>query len=448
MRMDNSAHQIRQRIIWIILRAFVAVFFATLLMVILATGAAIANNSTIPPFRELPILYQLEGYYTGQGSWEGVQALGGDGSGIGTQITLMDTNGLLVLDHGASDTPRVGQPYQPDERDNLVTVTVGGESVGTLVLDRQVVSAQLSEVTNILLPVSLVSFFLTLLAAILVVLLSRRIVTPLAEVIAAARSVTAGNLETRVEVRGPQDLRILTDSFNQMAASLERNDRERRDLLADIAHELRTPISVIRGRLEGILDGVYAADQNQISLVLKASYLLERLVEDLRVLTLAEARQLHFASEEVDLAVLAGRVIEVFSAEAEQKQIVLSLQSGAGSYRVTADLQRTEQVIGNLVGNALNYVPAGGKVWLTLEMETDWVVLAVNDNGPGIPAEDLPFIFDRFWRKEKSRSRATGGSGLGLAIAKQFVEIQGGSIAAENLPTGGLKINVALKTPS
>lgn len=446
--MDNSARQIRQRIIWIILRAFVAVLLVTLLMVILATGAAIANNSTIPPFRELPILYQLEGYYIGHGSWEGVQALGEDSSSFGTQITLMDANGLLVLDQGASDTPRIGQPFQLAERDNLVPVSVGGEVVGKLVLDRQIVSAQLSEVTNILLPVSLVSFFLALLAAILIFLLSRRIVTPLAEVIAAARAVTAGNLETRVEVRGPQDLRILTDSFNQMAASLERNDRERRDLLADIAHELRTPISVIRGRLEGIQDGIYSADQKQISLALKASYLLEKLVEDLRLLTLAEARQLHFEPDTIDLAVLAGRVLEVFSAEAEQKQIDLSLQPGQGSFRVTADMQRTEQVIGNLVGNALNYVPVGGKVWLTLEEEPGWVVLAINDNGQGVPAEDLPFIFDRFWRKDKSRSRSTGGSGLGLAIAKQFVETQSGIIAAENLPAGGLKIKVALKSSS
>jgi signal transduction histidine kinase len=290
--------------------------------------------------------------------------------------------------------------------------------------------------------VTLVAVFLAFLAILVVALLSRRIVNPLAEVIAASRAVTAGKLDARVEVRGPQDLLALTDSFNQMAASLERSEHERRDLLADIAHELRTPITIIRGRLEGMLDGVYPADEKHLSLALKANYLLERLVEDLRILTLAESRQLTFDLKETDLSILAAHTVEMFSAEADEKGITLELFPTSEPFLAQIDPQRTEQVIGNLVGNALRYVPSGGKVWLTLEQTEATISLTVNDNGPGIPAEDLPYIFNRFWRKEKSRARARGGSGLGLAIAKQFIEAQGGSVCAENLPTGGLKISM------
>jgi len=319
--------------------------------------------------------------------------------------------------------------------------------IGMLVFDRQTGPSQFGAVTNILLPVSLISVFLALLAAVVGALLSRQVVTPLAEVIAASRAVTAGKLNARVQVQGPQDLRLLTDSFNQMADSLDRNDRERRALLADIAHELRTPISAIRGRLEGMPDGIYPADEKHISMALKANYLLERLVEDLRLLTLAESRQLTFHKKEIDLGALAAHAVEIFSAEAQEKGIALTLGPSDRKYLVSADPQRTEQVIGNLIGNALHYVPEGGKVWLNLEQSEDRLLsISVCDNGAGIPPEDLPYIFNRFWRKEKSRSRASGGSGLGLAIAKQIIEAQGGSIRAENILTGGLKVTIEFLT--
>ena len=231
-----------------------------------------------------------------------------------------------------------------------------------------------------------------------------------------------------------------------MASALERNDRERRDMLADVAHELRTPLSVIRGRLEGIVDGIYAADGGQVSLALEQTYLLERLVDDLRLLTLAETRQLHFEKNPVDLAKLAQRTVDMFSAEAREKNISLSLERGNGDFTVKLDPQRTEQVIGNLIGNALRYVPEGGKIWLTLEKTAESVSLCVKDNGPGVSDEDLPFLFDRFWRKDKSRSRFTGGTGLGLAIARQLIEAQGGVISARNLDESGLQIQIALKT--
>jgi two-component system OmpR family sensor kinase/two-component system sensor histidine kinase BaeS len=216
-------------------------------------------------------------------------------------------------------------------------------------------------------------------------------------------------------------------------------------MLADIAHELRTPLSVIRGRLEGIVDGIYSENGPQVSMALEQTYLLQRLVDDLRLLTLVETRQLPFDKQNVDIAGVIERVLEMFSAEAGEKNILLSFAEQSGELFVSVDAQRFEQVMSNLVGNSLRYAPEGGRVWVTAVGAVEGVRITVNDNGSGIPAEDLPFIFDRFWRKEKSRARVSGGTGLGLAIARQLTEAQGGTIEARNLPEGGLQVIVTLK---
>jgi two-component system OmpR family sensor kinase/two-component system sensor histidine kinase BaeS len=217
-------------------------------------------------------------------------------------------------------------------------------------------------------------------------------------------------------------------------------------MFADIAHELRTPLTIIRGRLEGIVDGVYAADSGQVSLALEQTYLLERLVDDLRLLTLAETRQLHFEKKNIDLAQLVQHSIDMFAAQAREKNISLSFEKKNGDFVIELDPQRTEQMIGNLIGNSLRYIPEGSKVWIVLEGTAESIRLEINDNGHGVPTEDLPFFFDRFWRKDKSRSRISGGTGLGLAITKQLVEAQGGKISAQNLDEGGLQIQIILKT--
>jgi len=240
-------------------------------------------------------------------------------------------------------------------------------------------------------------------------------------------------------------LRRLSESFNEMATSLERNDRERRDMLADVAHELRTPLSVIRGRLEGIVDGIYSENGPQVSMALEQTYILQRLVDDLRLLTLAETRQLPFDKRDVNVGNVMDRVIEMFSAEAQEKNISLSFSEKNGNLSALVDSQRFEQVISNLIGNAIRYVPEGGKVWVTVNQVDAGLRITVNDNGEGLPAEDLPYIFDRFWRKDKSRARISGGTGLGLAITKQLVEAQEGTIEARNLPEGGLQVIVVLR---
>ena len=181
-----------------------------------------------------------------------------------------------------------------------------------------------------------------------------------------------------------------------MTETLERNDNERRAFLADIAHELRTPLSVLRGRLEGIVDGVYPANEVNIAQALEETYLIERLVEDLRLLTLAESRQLHFEPKDTNVAELLKEIVNLFMPQAESKHIALELAPIDQNLLLNIDPQRLEQVIGNLIGNSLRYVPAGGKILLAAQNTEGNVVIKVSDNGTGIPEEELPFIFDRF----------------------------------------------------
>ncbi len=360
-------------------------------------------------------------------------------------ILLLDADHRIVLDRRSDPVSPAGSNFVPQQDDRLFTLKVRGQPVGYLVFTPYTVTQRFGFVRALLFPIGILSFILALFLVIVFTLLIRRFVNPLADVIYAARTVATGKLDTRISMTGPQDLRSLSESFNEMAASLERNDHERRDMLADIAHELRTPLSVIRGRLEGIVDGIYPENGPQVSMALEQTYTMQRLVDDLRLLTLVETRQLSFDKREVNVGSVINRVIDMFSAEAQERNISLSFPERNGNLTAFIDPQRFEQVMGNLLGNALRYVPEGGKVWVTAIEIKEGLRITVNDNGLGIPEEDLPFIFDRFWRKDKSRSRLSGGTGLGLAIAKQLVEAQGGTITAVNLPEGGLQVFVEIK---
>jgi len=398
--------------------------------------------------KRLPFVTRLETFYALHGSWDDIEIIlpllpKDDDEGLWSRSILLDESGNIVIFLGSAGGPQIGQPYVVQPNDTRIPIQVEGREVGTFIVTGSLYPAIGAIVLGLLSPVFFISIFLAVLTIILGLLLMRRFVTPLSEVIAAARSLADGDLSARVRVSGPDDLRVLSDSFNHMADALQRGDTERRNMLADIAHELRTPLTVIRGRLEGIVDGVYPADEGHIAPALEETYLLERLVEDLRLLTLAETRQLPFERREVDLTDLARHVIDLFQAEAEEKGIRLSRESGPAPVSVSLDPQRTEQVISNLVANALRYTPEGGNISITVRQDADGALLTVSDNGPGVAADDLPRLFDRFWRGEKSRSRALGGAGLGLAIARQLVEAQQGSIRARNRNGSGLEITIS-----
>lgn len=441
--MQSSVGEIRRRLLILLLRAFVVVLFLSFLFFTFIIGYFLTSSSTPVPF---PFVSTLEGYYLAKGSWEGAEAVFESTNSLHRMnAILLDQDQRILVDQRPQSAATIGSRYQAEQGDVMIDLKAHGEPVGYVVLTTYSFSTRFGFARAILFPVGIISVVLAMFLVVVSILLVRRFVDPLADVIYAAREVANGKLNTRIHTEGPQDLRSLSESFNEMAMSLERNDRQRRDMLADIAHELRTPLSVIRGRLEGIVDGIYPENGPQVSMALEQTYLMQRLVDDLRLLTLAEARQLAFDKRNIDVGALIDRAIEVFSAEAQERNVSLSFQERSGNLSALVDPQRLEQVIGNLLGNALRYVPEGGRVWVTARATDHGLNITVNDNGAGIPSEDVPYIFDRFWRKDKSRSRATGGTGLGLAIAKQLVEAQGGSIEAKNLLEGGLQVVIELK---
>jgi signal transduction histidine kinase len=441
--MQSSVDEIRRRLLFLLLRAFVIVLFLSFLFFTFIIGYFLTSSSTPVPF---PFVSSLEGYYLAKGTWDGAETVFESTNGLHKlNAILLDRDQHIVVDRRLGTTATIGSRYEIERGDVLIDLKVNGNPVGYVVLTGYSLSTRFGFARAILFPVGIISFILVMFLVVVSILLVRRFVDPLADVIYAARAVATGKLNARIPTEGPQDLRSLSESFNEMAASLERNDRERRDLLADIAHELRTPLSVIRGRLEGIVDGIYPENGPQVSMALEQTYLMQRLVDDLRLLTLVETGKLAFDKRDVNISNVINRVIEMFSAEAQEKNISLSFNKKNETLIATLDPQRFEQIISNLVGNAIRYVPEGGKVWITADETQDRLKINVNDNGKGMSSEDLPYIFERFWRKDKSRSRALGGTGLGLAIAKHLVEAQGGTIGASNLPEGGLQVVIEFR---
>lgn len=257
---------------------------------------------------------------------------------------------------------------------------------------------------------------------------------PLTDILAAIDAAAEGDLSVRVAEQGWGEMGRLSRSFNRMLGELERSERQRRNLTADVAHELRTPLHVIQGNLEGMLDGVYPSSPEQIEATLQESRLLARLVDDLRTLSLAEAGELPLQRGAVDVADLLADALTSFSGQAEEAGIRLELAvSDASPLIVQGDADRLDQVLGNLISNALRHTPAGGTVTLSAQRVGERLTILVADTGAGIPAEDLPFVFDRFWRGDRARTHGDGaGSGLGLSIASQLVQAHGGTISVRS----------------
>lgn len=272
---------------------------------------------------------------------------------------------------------------------------------------------------------------------------------PLARVMAAADAVADGDLTIRVPEVGVGEFRRLASSFNRMVGELERSDELRKNMTADVAHELRNPLHIIQGNLEGILDGVYLPDQEQMSLLLNETRQLTRLVEDLRTLSLAEAGQLSLEKEPINLIELLEDVITSFSGQAEVAGITLKLENdvSATSLMISGDAGRLDQVLGNLIANALRYTPPGGEIVLRVSPMHDKVQIQVCDNGNGIAEEDLDHIFERFWSNRGSTNKIysnEGGSGLGLAIARELVQAQGGKISVTSQINKGTTFTIEL----
>jgi two-component system OmpR family sensor kinase/two-component system sensor histidine kinase BaeS len=454
----HAIRHIRRRLI-----ALVALTTGGLLVVlsILTLGSLVWFFGRIPfsenPFIPTELVDALQIYYQAKGSWGGVGEAFKHETDTGRRFNfaeqwdetiLIDQNGRVLVERGSWTGEQIGTQYIPNQDDtHQYPIVVEGKQVGTVIYTGWIPQRKAFVAVFFVVPTCMVTIFGGLLTFLIGVVLTRRIVIPLAEVIATAQEVAAGDLSARVNVHGASDIRLLSDSFNHMADALEHNDTERRNMLADIAHELRTPLTIMRGSVEGILDGVYSLTEKQVAQVLQEVYILDHLVEDLRLLTLAETRQLPLNLQPVHLGDIAQNTLRLFEAEAAEKQMILRGNIPPDLPLVDADPHRIEQVIANLLSNALRHSPeVTGQITLSLEQTPNGVKLIVSDNGPGIPASDLPHLFDRFWRGDKSRARSSGGAGLGLAITKQLIAMHGGTIGVESVPGEGSTFWFTLKT--
>lgn len=457
-----------------LLGAFSLVILAGALIV-----AVLVNRATAGQFRlyadrngqlwAAQLAPQLADYYAQQGSWQGIEAvlrgsgamttgpgmgmMGSGGMGMmgsgataasdmwammGLRVVLTDARGRVLSDSADLLT---GQTLAGGQIATGTSIQVNGQTVGTVIgaslaepVTATPAGAFLKEVNrSILLAVLAAAAIALALGALLFVQLT----APIRRLTAAAHAIAAGDLSQRVTVRSGDELGELADAFNTMAANLAASEEQRRQMVADVAHELRTPLSVMQANLEAMQDGILPTDAEQLASLHEETLLLSRLVADLRLLSLAEAGQLKLELIECDLGELVGRAAERLRPAAEAKGVSLVIEVAPDLPHMRVDADRFTQMIGNLVDNALRHTPQGGQIVLAVGWDgepgkTRTPTVTVTDTGSGIAPDDLPQVFDRFYRGDKSRARASGGSGLGLAIVKQLMEAQHGKVWAES----------------
>lgn len=353
------------------------------------------------------------------------------------RLFLLDADRKVLISHGAvpADAPATALKYQ-------------GAVIGYLgLLPRTKVSdaPQLRFLREQTLALALTAGVVVLLAAVLSLLLTRRLVRPLGELTRATRRLAEGSFSVRVPVTSDDELGQLAADFNSLAYSLEKSEDARRQWVADISHELRTPLAILRGEIEALQDGVRQPDRDSVNSLHGEVLRLGRLVDDLYQLSLSDVGALTYKKSELDLAEVLDDALAHYRPEFISKRIdVGSTVSRQSRVPVLGDQARLHQLFSNLFDNALKYTDSGGLLRVDLQNSADGISITVQDSAPGVAQDELEHIFDRLYRVESSRSRATGGAGLGLAICRNIVEAHGGSIAAQVSPLGGLLIRVRL----
>jgi signal transduction histidine kinase len=271
-----------------------------------------------------------------------------------------------------------------------------------------------------------------LLALLLTLALSNHILKPVRELTRTANRMERGDLSQRVSIRTKDEMGVLAHAFNTMADGLERSEQLRRNLMSDVTHELRTPLTNIQGYLEALHDRVVEPTPGMINSIYEESLLLNRLVADLQELSLAEAGQLCLVRRPISLEEITVKAVQALHMQAASKQLSIQVHLPRDLPLIEADPERLGQILRNLLSNAITHTPAGGEINVRAYATGSEVRVSVQDTGEGIPAQHLPYVFERFYRADSSRARATGGTGLGLAIVKQMVQAHGGWIEAES----------------
>lgn len=400
---------------------------------------------------------QLVTYYQEHGSWQGITDIFFAEQPSDTEhdepstrklpITLVDSGLQVVF---GNHHVQQGEVLPTSAVAQGLPIEVDGEIVGWVVLDSFGGNSgdfADSPEANFLANLNNLTVWSTLITAVvgllLGVLLARTISHPVSELKAATVQMAQGKLGMQVSVRSSDEIGQLAVSFNQMSTDLARASELRRQMTADIAHDLRTPLSVIQGYTEALDEGKLPGNSEIYQAIHKQVKHLNRLVEDLRTLSLADAGQLSLYPFEVAPRDLLEHTFLVYAPQAEQQQVTLQLNLPPDLPNITVDLDRMVQVLGNLVSNALRHTPGGGEIWLAAKSQNRQLLLQVQDTGAGIPPEDLPHIFDRFYRGDKARSDS-GESGLGLAIARSIVEAHNGRITATSTPGQGTTFTISL----
>lgn len=390
----------------------------------------------------------MNGVGAGRGQGRGAVNGGGQGlgwmGGMGQRLILADPQGRVIADTAGFALPNAenvltGSQLLADELASGASVTVNNHLVGTLIVAPGDQRAGPNPASTFLATVNRSILISVLIAGVvgllLVSLFFFQITAPIRQMQKAAGAIAQGDLSQRLVIRSKDELGDLAESFNHMASSLGSAEAQRQKLLADVAHELRTPLAVIQANAEAMQDGVLPIDLEQVNAIHAETLLLGRLINDLRLISLAEAGELQLDRRASDLNALLQGVLERFQPQCAQKGVAIELSVEGHLPPVIIDTDRMTQVLNNLVSNALRYTPEGGRIMLhaTCLAENDHAVqVSVTDTGSGIAPDDLLWVFDRFYRADKSRTRASGGSGLGLAIVKQLVEAHGGKVGVES----------------
>lgn len=393
------------------------------------------------------VIQEAADYYATNGGWTGAGSVlrrgrrSGPG-GMGQPVVLLNTAGQVV-----ETTPPGIEDDDLRPAGAAVPVEVDGEVVGYVqfvgddagdALRQSAEAAFLARVSRVIL---ISAGGAALLALALGAALAQTISRPVRELTDGTKALAAGDLGHQVPVRTADEIGELARSFNTMSSDLQRSNQLRKQMTADIAHDLRTPLSVILGYSEALQDGKLPGTPETYGAMHLQAQHLNRLIDDLRTLSLADAGQLSLQRRPVQTRGLLEHTALANLPQAEARGIGLEV-AGEGA-TVAVDPDRIVQVLGNLVGNALRHTPDGGRIVLATERRAGRVLLSVADSGPGIPADDLPYIFDRFYRGDKARA-AEGASGLGLAIARSLIEAHGGQLTAENAPDGGARFTITL----
>jgi two-component system sensor histidine kinase BaeS len=406
-------------------------------------------------------LTPLSEYYRLNGSWRGVESLfpfrpmGMMGPGAGGERGMREWRRTLVL-LDAEDRPVYSQGdaqaiarLLDDDRALNVPIYVNDRVVGRLILEPflarpQPGTPEASFLTSIWRLIGLSAAGTAVLALVLGAWLARALARPIHDLTTATQALARGELGQQVAVRTNDEIGQLAQAFNQMSADLARASQLRRQMTADIAHELRTPLSLILGYTESLSDGKLPADQATFDLMHDEARHLSRLVDDLRLLSLAEAGELPLVRQSVEPRALLDRAALVHAAQAQQRGVTVVVADGPAAPEVLVDAGRMAQVLDNLMSNALRHTESGGRITLSADVADGAVRLHVTDTGSGIAPTDLPHVFDRFYRADKSRQRTGTESGLGLAIAKSIVEAHGGTITVSSVLGQGSTFTIVL----